>query len=54
MMLFNVKVVSQSDYDAYVASLEEKGNTGDITGAYDRLANLPGTTPKTDTEEGGE
>ncbi|EQM72987.1 hypothetical protein L687_08175 [Microbacterium maritypicum MF109] len=54
MMLFNVKVVSQSEYDSYLASLEEQGNTGDITGAYDRLSNLPGTTPKTDTEEGGE
>ena len=54
MMLFNVKVVSQDDYDAYLESLEEKGNTGDITDAYDRLANFPGTTPKTDTEEGGE
>ena len=54
MMLFNVKVVSQSEYDSDLASLEEQGNTGDITGAYDRLSNLPGTTPKTDTEEGGE
>ncbi|WP_310021040.1 cytochrome c oxidase subunit II [Microbacterium resistens] len=43
MMLFNVKVVSQADYDAYVESLRVEGNTGDITDAYDRLTNLPGT-----------
>jgi len=54
MMLFNVKVVSQDEYDAYLQSLEEEGNTGDITDAYDRLSNLPGTSGKTDTEEGEE
>jgi cytochrome c oxidase subunit 2 len=54
MMLFNVKVVSQDEYDAYLESLEEKGNTGDITDAYDRLSNLPGKTGQTDTEEGEE
>jgi cytochrome c oxidase subunit 2 len=54
MMLFNVKVVSEDDYEAYLQTLEEKGNTGDITDAYDRLSNFPGTTPTTDTEEGGE
>ncbi|MDT0157508.1 cytochrome c oxidase subunit II [Microbacterium sp. ARD32] len=43
MMLFNVKVVSQSDYDAYLQTLRDEGNTGDITDAYDRLGNLPGT-----------
>jgi len=43
MMLFNVKVVSQDDYDAYLDSLRDEGNTGDITDAYDRLNNLPGT-----------
>jgi cytochrome c oxidase subunit 2 len=54
MMLFNVKVVSQDEYDAYLESLEEKGNTGDITDAYDRLSNLPGTSGQTETEEGEE
>ena len=53
-MLFNVKVVSQDEYDAYLESLEEKGNTGDITDAYDRLSNLPGTSGQTETEEGEE
>lgn len=57
MMLFNVKVVEQDEYDAYVETLREEGNTGDITDAYDRLSNLPGTTgttSETDSEEEGE
>ncbi|MGO1506626.1 MAG: aa3-type cytochrome oxidase subunit II [Microbacterium sp.] len=55
MMLFNVKVVEQDEYDDYVASLREQGNTGDINNAYDRLGNLPGTgAPGTDSEEEGE
>lgn len=54
MMLFNVKVVEQDEYDAYLQTLEEKGNTGDITDEYDRLSNLSGTTPKNDSEEGEE
>jgi cytochrome c oxidase subunit 2 len=54
MMLFNVKVVEQDEYDAYLQTLKEKGDTGDITDAYDRLSNLPGTTPANDSEEGEE
>jgi cytochrome c oxidase subunit II len=57
MMLFNVKVVEQDEYDAYLESLSDKGNTGDITDAYDRLSNFPGTgapTSETDSEEQGE
>ncbi|BDZ37921.1 cytochrome c oxidase subunit II [Microbacterium suwonense] len=52
MMLFNVKVVSQDDYDAYLQTLRDEGNTGDITDAYDRLSNLPGTGASTGEEEG--
>lgn len=51
MMLFNVKVVSQADYDAYLQSLRDEGNTGDINDAYDRLANLPGTGASAKGEE---
>src|SRR5690554_6936131 len=51
MMLFNVKVVSQDDYDAYLQSLENQGNTGDINDAYDRLSNLPGTGASTGAGE---
>ena len=54
MMLFHVKVVEQDEYDAYLETLKDKGNTGDITDAYDRLSNYPGTTPKNDSEEGEE
>lgn len=55
MMLFNVKVVEQDEYDDYVESLREEGNTGDISDAYDRLNNFPGTgAPETDSEEEGE
>ena len=54
MMLFNVKVVEQDEYDAYLETLKEKGDTGDITDEYDRLSNLPGTTPANDSEEGEE
>ncbi|WP_435745667.1 aa3-type cytochrome oxidase subunit II [Microbacterium sp. PMB16] len=54
MMLFNVKVVEQDEYDAYLASIKEEGNTGDITDEYDRLSNFPGTTGKSDSEEGEE
>ena len=43
MMLFNVKVVEQDEYDAYLASLKAAGQTGDINDIYDRLQNLPGT-----------
>jgi cytochrome c oxidase subunit 2 len=43
MMLFNVKVVSESEYENYIASLESAGQTGDIDDAYDRQQNLPGT-----------
>ncbi|GAA2916357.1 cytochrome c oxidase subunit II [Microbacterium keratanolyticum] len=50
MMLFNVEVVSEAEYEDYLASLREAGNTGDITDAYDRLSNLPGTG--TSSEEG--
>ncbi|CAH0168325.1 MULTISPECIES: cytochrome c oxidase subunit II [unclassified Microbacterium] len=55
MMLFNVKVVEQDEYDAYLETLRDEGNTGDINNAYDRLGNLPGTgAPGTDSEEEGE
>jgi cytochrome c oxidase subunit 2 len=34
-MLFDVKVVSQSEYDAHLADLAERGNTGKATGGAD-------------------
>ena len=56
MMLFNVKVVEQAEYDAYLESLRDEGNTGDIADAYNRLSNFPGTgaSTGTDSEDEGE
>jgi len=45
-MLFNVKVVSQSDYDAYIASLKAKGQVGQLDSTYNRNQNLPGDNPE--------
>ncbi|GGH40287.1 aa3-type cytochrome oxidase subunit II [Microbacterium album] len=55
MMLFNVEVVSQAEYERYLTELEARGNTGDINKAYHRLANAPGNTsggPDTSEIEG--
>ncbi|MEZ3160854.1 cytochrome c oxidase subunit II [Microbacterium sp. BWT-B31] len=52
MMLFNVKVVSEAEYEDYLESLREAGQTGDIDHAYDRLQNLPGTGGEASAEEG--
>ena len=54
MMLFNVKVVSQADYDAKMAELAAMGNTGQLTTNPDdpnninRNNNLPGDNPKSE------
>ena len=51
-MLFNVKVVSDTEYDAYVQSLKDAGQTGQLGSEYDRNTNLPGTkAPATKDEE---
>ena len=50
-MLFNVEVVSADEYEQYLDSLRDAGQTGDIDDAYDRLQNLPGTGTTTTTEE---
>ena len=42
-MLFNVKVVSEAEYQQHLSDLRDAGQTGDITDAYDRLNNVPGT-----------
>lgn len=54
MMLFNVKVVSQADYDARMDELAAMGNTGQLTANPDdpnninRNNNLPGDNPKSE------
>ena len=50
MMLFKVKVVERDEYDAYLDTLREAGQTGDIDDAYDRLQNLPGTGGSSESE----
>ena len=52
MMLFNVQVVSESEYETYLASLRDLGQTGDISDAYVRLQNLPGTGGSSESEGG--
>jgi cytochrome c oxidase subunit 2 len=52
MMIFNVKVVSQAEYDAHVSDLAEQGNTGQLTADpndpnnLNRNNNLPGDNPE--------
>lgn len=40
-MLFQVKVVSQAEYDAYIQTLRDQGFTGQLGTEYDRQQNLP-------------
>lgn len=46
MMLFNVKVVSQAEYDAQMATLAAAGNVGQVGTEYNRNQNLPGDNPE--------
>lgn len=51
MMLFNVKVVSQEDYDAQMAKLAQMGNVGQLSANpddpnFNRNNNLPGDNPE--------
>jgi len=50
LMLFNTEVVSQADYDAYIASLRAAGNTGQLDNNYDRNQTQPGTDAPTAQE----
>jgi cytochrome c oxidase subunit 2 len=54
MMLFNVKVVSDAEYEDYLDSLRDAGQTGDINDEYDRQQNLPGTGASGDASEEGD
>jgi cytochrome c oxidase subunit 2 len=46
MMLFNVKVVSEAEYEARMAQLADAGNVGQLDNKYDRNQNLPGDNPE--------
>jgi cytochrome c oxidase subunit 2 len=50
LMLFNVEVVSQEDYDAYIESLRAAGQEGQLDNEYNRNSNLPGTNAPTAPE----
>ncbi len=54
LMLFNVEVVSQEEYDDYVASLRDAGNTGDVNEEYNTNTNLPGNGESSTNIEGEE
>ncbi|MWV49703.1 cytochrome c oxidase subunit II [Rathayibacter sp. VKM Ac-2803] len=49
-MLFNVKVVSEAEYEDYIQSLRDAGQTGQLGAEYDRNSNLPGTDAPVRTE----
>jgi cytochrome c oxidase subunit 2 len=46
MMLFNVKVVPQAEFDAHMAELAAAGNQGQLDSNYNRNQNLPGDNPE--------
>ncbi len=50
LMLFNVEVVSQEEYDAQMDALRAQGNVGRIGDEFNTNANLPGTTGTTEEE----
>lgn len=54
LMLFNVKVVSQDEYDEYLQSLADDGNIGDFGEEFSRNTNLPGTNAPARVEEESE
>jgi cytochrome c oxidase subunit II len=45
LMLFKVNVVSEAEYDDYIQSLADAGNTGRVGPEYNTNSNLPGTEP---------
>jgi cytochrome c oxidase subunit 2 len=50
MMLFNVKVVSQSDYDQHIAALKAAGQVGQLSLDASRNQNLPGVAAPVENE----
>jgi cytochrome c oxidase subunit 2 len=52
LMLFQVKVVSQDDYDAYITSQRAAGFEGRLGPEYNTNTNLPGTGAVDHSEEG--
>jgi cytochrome c oxidase subunit 2 len=50
MMLFNVKVVSQSDYDEHMSQLQGAGQVGQLSIDASRNQNLPGVSAPVENE----
>jgi cytochrome c oxidase subunit II len=50
LMLFNVEVVSQGEYDAYIESLRAAGFEGQVDETFNTNSNLPGTTGSSEEE----
>ena len=53
-MLFNVKIVSQDEYDAHIQSLKDQGYEGQLGSEYDRNQNLPGRGAPSGPQGGNE
>jgi cytochrome c oxidase subunit 2 len=53
-MLFNVKIVSQAEYDAHIQKLKDQGYTGQLGPEYDRNQNLPGRGAPSGPQGGNE
>ena len=50
LMLFNVEVVSQAEFDQQMQALRDQGNIGRLGAEYNVLQNLPGTDSRTEGE----
>jgi cytochrome c oxidase subunit 2 len=50
LMLFNVEVVSQAEFDQQMQALRDQGNIGRLGAEYNVLQNLPGTDARTEGE----
>lgn len=51
MMLFNVKVVSQAEYDKHIQELKDAGQVGQLSIDASRNMNLPGVVAPVENEE---
>ena len=50
LMLFEVHVVSQEEYDRHIQELRDQGNEGRLGPQLNVLQNLPGTTASAEGE----
>ena len=51
LMLFEVHVVSQAEYNRHISGLRVQGNVGRLGPELNVLQNLPGTAPAIEREE---